>query len=142
MTKEVLISQVIAVLVVVILGGLCWILFGRRPHLLDKEAAAKRLNFDEPDFEPSRWLTSETNGAALAANTNNEIAVIRTAGANYVTRRLIPGSDTVQRNGKSLRLSMSDHTFRKLTIDAPNEAEARAWEQQISNADPMKRVEL
>lgn len=141
MTKEVLISQVIAVLVVIILGGLCWILFGRRPHLLDQEAAAKRLHFDEPDFAPSRWLTSAAKGTALAANTSNEIAVIRTAGANYVTRRLTPGSAAVQRNGKSLSLSMSDHTFNKLTIDAPNEEQARAWEQQISNADSMKIVE-
>ena len=128
-------------LVVIILGGLCWILFGRRPHRFDQDAAAKRLHFDEPDFEPSRWLTSEAKGAALVANSNNELAVIRTAGANYVTRRLIPGSVAAQRNGKSLGLSMSDHTFNKLTIDAPNEEQARAWEQQISNADPMKIVE-
>jgi len=55
-TSDILISQALAFLVVLVLGGLCWILFGRKNIVLDKVTAAQQLWFDEPDFQPSHWL--------------------------------------------------------------------------------------
>jgi hypothetical protein len=134
-TSDILISQALAFLVVLVLGGLCWILFGRKNIVLDKMTATQQLWFDEPDFQPSHWLMDDAGSAAIAVNDSEEIALVSTIGQNYVTRRL-PAGAVVTHDGAQLIISLPDHTFRKIAIKASSEADAGTWAKRLSGKTP------
>ncbi|MGJ8563062.1 MAG: hypothetical protein ACSHXY_05865 [Alphaproteobacteria bacterium] len=127
-------SQALAFIVVIILAALCQLFFRSAKSDMTEEKLANRLKYDEPDFHPVEWIIDEKNGKALTRNSQGEIALMQTAGANLVVRRMLGATLKSQHNDRELILSSSDHTFRSLKITASTETEAGKWAALISGA--------
>lgn len=121
-----LLQLMISILGIVLMCGLCWLLFGHRDagradaaHVVDEIAR------EVPGFRADRVDTSRDARAALAESGSAVyLAVVR--GDRLVTRRLARGA-TVARDGDRLTIGLRDFTLSqaKLELDDAGYWEAR-----------------
>ncbi len=124
MTGNAILDLAISIAGVSLLVLLARLIFGHGGRGIDRAAAAERLSFDEPDFEPIDWLIGE--GAALARNDAGELAVVMVHGDGLVTRRLGAASPApIYRDG-ALTSPRPDGTAREVHFTLP-EDQAAAW---------------
>lgn len=125
MTGNVFIDLAISISGVILLVGIVRLIFGAPRAPLTVSAAADRLAFDEPDFEPAAWLADERG--AIAVNADGEAALVRPLGDDLVTRRLKLADLRWRREGARLIVEGPDHAFSGLAVSAPDEEDAKAW---------------
>ncbi|NOX82805.1 MAG: hypothetical protein GXP06_07440 [Alphaproteobacteria bacterium] len=124
MTGNPILDLVISITGVSLLMLLARLIFGAGGRGIDRAAAAERLAFDEPDFEPIDWLIGE--GVALARNDAGELAVVMVHGDGLVTRRLGAASPAPYYRDGVLTVPRPDGTAREVHFTVP-EDQAAAW---------------
>jgi hypothetical protein len=124
MTGNPILDLVISITGVSLLVLLARLIFGADGRGIDRAAAAERLAFDEPDFEPIDWLIGE--GAALARNDAGELAVVIVHGDGLVTRRLGAASPAPYYKDGRLVVPGADHTAREVEFVVSQDA-AQNW---------------
>jgi hypothetical protein len=124
MTGNPILDLAISIAGVSLLVLLARLMFGPGGRGIERAAAAERLGFDEPDFEPTDWLIGE--GAALARNNAGELAVVIVHGDGLVTRRLGAASPAPFYKDGALSVPRSDNTARDVHFTLP-ESQAAAW---------------
>ena len=118
----------ISVTGIVLMVGLCRLLFGRGGRPLAPETIAQNLARDIPGFRAGRATLSRDARAALIENLadgQTYLAIAR--GDDLVTRSLTRGLDVV-RDGTRLRLILNDFTLPKAELDL---ADAADWESRL-----------
>lgn len=126
--NEQALQLLISVTGIILMVGLCRMLFGRGAALLTSGAITQNLARDIPGFRVGRMTLSRNGHAALVENlTENEtyLAVLR--GDDLVTRKLARGLDVV-RDGAHLQLKLEDFTLPKAELDL---ADAPDWEARL-----------
>ncbi len=124
MTGNPIIDLAVSIAGVGLLVLLARLIFGLGGRSIDRAAAAERLAFDEPDFEPTDWLVGED--AALARNNAGELAVVMVHGDALVTRRLGAASPAPFYKDGVLTVPRSDGTVREVCFALP-ESQAATW---------------
>ena len=125
MTGNLYIDLAISVAGIAVLVALARLMFANADIVISEQAAAERLAFDEPDFEPVGWLIDDENNIALARNARGEVAIIKAMGDGLVTRRLEAAAmDATYRDG-CLIAAATDHTSKdvRLAVSAEKAAE-------------------
>ena len=130
MTGNTLIDLAISIGGVILLVGLARLIFGLQGAALTEAAAADRLAFDEPDFEPAEWLISGTG--AIAVNQAGEAALIKPLGDGLVSRRFSVKDLRWRRDGLRLTIEAPDHAFSTLMVNAGSEEEAQRWAARLN----------
>lgn len=113
---------------IILMVGLCWMLFGRGGAPLTSETITHCLARDIPGFRAGRTALSRTARAALIENLadgETYLAIIR--GDDLVTRKLARGTG-IARNGTQLHLTLDDITLPKAELDL---ADAADWETRL-----------
>lgn len=131
MTGNIYLDLAISLAGVLALIGLARLIFGPGDPPFTAAAAAERLNFDEPDFAPSDWLTDEKQRAALARNSEGELALVIAIGDGLVTRRFPAGYAVILSDDGRLTLPRPDHTSKTVTFTLCAE-EMRVWREYIT----------
>ena len=131
MTGNVLIDLAISISGVILLVGIARLIFGGRGASLTVSAAADRLAFDEPDFEPAAWLADA--GGAIAVNAAGEAALVRPLGDDLVTRRLMLADLRWRCEGARLIVEGPDHGFSGFAVTASSEEDAKAWAARLGD---------
>ena len=126
MTGNLYIDLAISVVGIAVLVALARLMFANADIEISEQAAAERLAFDEPDFEPVGWLVDRKSNVALARNAGGEIAVIKAMGDGLVTRRLQIGDADATYNDGALAIGAADHTSRPAVLRV-NKNEAQDW---------------
>lgn len=126
MTGNVVIDLAVSLVGVAILVGLARLVFGKIEPSIDREKAAERLAFDEPDFHPVDWLLDESARAALVRNEAGEIAIIVAHGDGLVTRRVGAGRAHAAYADGRLTVDPVDHTTGRASFATDGET-ARIW---------------
>ncbi len=116
MTGDLLLDSVISAAGVVVLVGVIWGLFPSHPAPVTREAARERLAFDEPDFEPARWIIDAGGRAALAENGSGEFALVLRLGADLVVRRFREGDGEIMREARAVTVRLPDPSIRPVTL--------------------------
>ncbi len=124
MTGNPILDLVISIAGVSFLVLLARLIFGPGGRNIDHAAAAERLGFDEPDFDPTDWLIGED--AALARNTAGELAVVIVHGDGLVTRRLGAAAPAPFCKDGVLTVPRADNTAREVHFTLP-ESQAAPW---------------
>lgn len=132
MTGNTLIDLAISISGVILLVGLARFVFGERKVAFDEATLAKRLAFDEPDFEPIDWLIG--SAGAIAINDKGEAALIKPLGDDLVTRRLRRQDLHISRENSTLIVQGPDHTFSGMAVAAADETEAQLWLVRLKDA--------
>lgn len=113
---------------VALLAAISYALGAWRTATADEAAARERLAFDEPDFSPVRWYIDAKGRAAVATSGDGrEVAVVFAVGDALATRRMKTGALRVRQSGAALDVLLGDFSRRKLALEAPDAATARAW---------------
>ncbi len=131
MTGNPILDLAISIAGVSLLVLLARLIFGPGGRGIDRAAAAERLGFDEPDFEPTDWLIGE--GAALARNNAGELAVVIVHGDGLVTRRLGAASPAPYYKDGRLVVPGADHTAREVEFVVSQDA-AQHWQSAVEAA--------
>ena len=137
MTGNVLIDLAISAAGVALLVGLSRLVFGGVRAQVDEAAAAERLAFDEPDFEPEVWFLDSGGRGAAAVNAQGEIAVVKPLGDGLATRRGAASAFRLSCDGATLEISAPDHTFPRLSLAAPSDEAALQWAVRLFGKDAI-----
>lgn len=116
MTGNILVDLGIALGGVLLLAALARAVFGTVSIAMTQSAAAERLAFEEPDFEPAAWLVDEKAGAAVARNDAGDIATIVAQGDRFVVRRLSRDAPGIHYTEGRLHIAPPDHTSRPVLV--------------------------
>ena len=111
-----------------LLVGLSYVLGAWRSARVTLAAAAERLGFDEPDFQPTRWLVGADEKAAAALSADGaEIGLVFAMGDDFATRRLKRANAKVEREGAALLFLLREPSRRAVRVEAPDEKAAEDW---------------
>lgn len=111
-----------------ILVGLSYLLGAWRSARVTLDAAADRLRFDEPDFQPADWLVGADGKAAAAISPDGaEIGLVFVMGDDFATRRLKRAGAEIRRDGKDLVFMLREVSRRAVRVAAPNDGVAAQW---------------
>lgn len=123
MTGDLLIDSLISIAAIALMVGVAWALFRAPAPAVTQEAAAARLAFDEPDFQPVRWLVDRQGRAALAEGAGGDVALVSRLGADLLTRRFPASAVRASQEGGALVIRPNDPGFRRLVIEADGAAD-------------------
>lgn len=128
MTKAVLIELGLSLIGVGVLVALSYLLGGLRSARVTLDAAAERLLFDEPDFQPADWLIGADGKAAAALSRDgSEIGLVFVVGDDYATRRLKRAGAEIGREGNDLVFALRETSRRAVRVAAPDDGAAGQW---------------
>ena len=135
MTGDLLLDLMISFAGVAVLVGVAFLLGATRTATVDRDAAAERLAFDEPDFAAGDWLLDRDGRCAIAlAVDGDEYAVVFAVGDSLGTRRLRKGARAVTTLGDRLVLALGDVSKRRVVVRAADDDEARRWAVRLAAA--------
>lgn len=128
MTGNLAIDLAISLAGIALMVGVSFLIGAWRSAPVSEAAARERLAFDEPDFEPSRFMVSGDGRAAAAmSGAGDEAAFVFSVGDRLATRRFRRGAFKVRREGGEVVAEISDPSMPKLRLIARNAEEAADW---------------
>jgi hypothetical protein len=128
MTGNLLFDLLISAGGVAALVALSFALGALKSATVDEAVARERLSFDEPDFQPARWLVDAKGRAAAAIDhRGGEAAFVFAIGDGVGTRRMRLGAVNASAEGSAVTVLLGDLTRRKLLLAAPTENAAKEW---------------
>lgn len=128
MTGDLLTDSAISLGAILLIVLATRLAFRHQSPLVTEAVAAERLAFDEPDFDPARWLFDDNWRGAVAESDSGEYAIIVRLGADLVTRRFKTAQASVKDN--ELIIRPPDPGGVTARILAP---EAADWARKISS---------
>ena len=129
MTGNLLIDSAISIGAIALMVLAAWLAFRAPPKPVDEAAASARLEFDEPDFAPRRWLIDRDGRAALAEGANGEFALVFRLGVDLVTRRFPAGAAKAEARDGALVVRPGDPGARAVTLAG---GDAALWARNIA----------
>ena len=124
-----LLQLLISVAGIVVMVGLCQLLFGgKETSLGDVAAVAERLARDIPGFRAGQATLSRDARSALIENVQDgQIYLAVARGGDLVTRKLARGIQVARDDGRLL-LTLDDFTLPKAELEL---ADAKTWEMKL-----------
>lgn len=126
MTGNVIIDLAISVTGIAILVLIARLMFPGAAAVIDQDAAAARLRFDEPDFLPANWAIDKVRGTAIAKSKSGDFALVMVKGADLMTRRFFPDVVSIQYKDGALSVDLREVFMRPVLIGI-DEGEAKGW---------------
>lgn len=128
MTMGILIELGLSLAGVGVLVATTYIMGAWRTARVTPEAAAERLKFDEPDFEPQDWLVAADGKAAAAISRDGEeLGLVFAMGEDFATRRLKRSVARVERDGAAVIFILKEPSRRAVRVMASDEDAAAQW---------------
>lgn len=122
MTGNLLLDTLISLGAIAAMVAAVFVAFGNAGAALDEATARERLDFDEPDFEPIAFLMDEKGRAILAEGKAGDFAVVRSLGADLITRRFSAGTVKTDQSDGGLGIDLREPGLGKIVIDHPDAA--------------------
>lgn len=129
MTGNLLIDSLISIGAIAVMVLTARLVFPAPPAKVTREAAQKRLAFDEPDFDPIAWLEDTQGRAVIAANQAGEFALVSRLGLDLVVRRFKAGAVQAEIEGGALVLRLPDPTVPRAVIE---HRDAAIWARNLA----------
>lgn len=116
-----------------LLVGLNVLLMGRAKRRVDLEAAKALLTREQPGFRIRHAVAARDGAAALVEDETGSLYLVVGAGADLVSRKLMPASlKTLTCEGATLSLRLCDLTFPRASMTLDDEAAARDWQARLT----------
>lgn len=127
MTGNLYLDLLISLAGIGVMVGVSFLLGAWKNAPVDAASAMDRLAFDEPDFNPVRWMIGADKRAAAALSPGGEAAFIFAQGDGLATRRFKLGAFKVEQEGTAVTVSFGDVTKPKIRLAAVTEIDAADW---------------
>lgn len=128
MTGSLAFDMLISLTAIALMVGISMLIGAWRNASVDEAAARERLAFDEPDFEPGRWLVSADGKAAVAlSGGGDEAAFVFSVGDSLATRRLRVGAFEVACDGGDIIARIPDVSKPRIRLRAGDAGAAAEW---------------